>query len=60
MLYPPVRPFEEDLRNQVIRGGVTMLTNDAIRLPFLSSTVDVESSERDSQALRELSTLIDR
>jgi hypothetical protein len=51
MLDLPIRPFEKDLRDQVVWGRIAMLPHETVRGPDLASSVDIENPERNAKAL---------
>lgn len=55
-----VRPLEENLGDQVVRRGISLGTNEPVRLFLLGPTIDVQSTKGDSKTLRELPSLPDR
>jgi len=59
-LDPPVRPLEEDLGDQVIRGRVPVIPNEPVGDLALTSPVDIEDPERNAETLRQPSAVPDR
>jgi hypothetical protein len=53
----PVRPLEEHLGDQIVGGRVAVVSNESIGDPSLTSAVNIEDSERDSEALRQSSAV---
>src|SRR5271170_7556019 len=53
LLNAPVGPLEEHLGDQIIRGGVSVLSYELVCELHLTPSVDVEDSERNAQALRQ-------
>ena len=53
----PIRPFEEYLRDQVIRGRVAVVSNESVRDLHLTPPIDIEGSERNAETPREPSAV---